>query len=260
MLKLATEIATPFDQKRYVAKPRAERRLAAEAAPPRSTANKGKSVQEAMAEGAPAPGAHAPTSIDKQIRVPTQAERAEHEFRKATELLNQGRLAEAIDGYKSALHQDAQHAAARQALVGLLLENRRIDEAQQFLREGLNLNPDRTSYAILLARIQVDRGDLQGAHDLLSKHAGSAAGDAEYYAFDAAVLQRLGRHQEAVAGYQAALKLAPRAGLWWMGMGISLQADKRSAEALDAFQRAKSVGGLSPALLAFVDQRMKQLQ
>jgi MSHA biogenesis protein MshN len=54
--------------------------------------------------------------------------------------------------------------------------------------------------------------------------------------------------------------LAPRAGLWWMGMGISLQADNRSAEALDAFRRAKSAGGLSPDLLAFVDQRMKQLQ
>ena len=260
MLKLATEIGTPFDEKRYAAKPRTERRLAAESAPPPRTANKGKSVQEAITEGAPAPRAHTLTSIDKQVHVPTQAERAENEFRKATELLNQGRVAEAIDGYKSALHQDATHAPARQALVGLLLENRRIDEAQQVLREGLNLNPDRTSYAILLARIQVERGDLQGAHDLLSKHAASAAGDAEYYAFDAAVLQRLGRHQEAVAGYQAALKLAPRAGLWWMGMGISLQADKRSAEALEAFQRAKSAGGLSPALLAFVDQRMKQLQ
>ena len=45
-----------------------------------------------------------------------------------------------------------------------------------------------------------------------------------------------------------------------MGMGISLQADNRGAEALDAFKRAKSEGGLSPDLLAFVDQRMKQLQ
>jgi MSHA biogenesis protein MshN len=63
-----------------------------------------------------------------------------------------------------------------------------------------------------------------------------------------------------VSEYQAALTLAPRAGLWWMGMGISLQADNRGAEALDAFNRAKSAGGLSPDLLAFVDQRMKQLQ
>ena len=260
LLKLATEIATPFNERNVAAKPRAERRPAAAAAPAPGMASKGKSAPREMAQGAPAPKAQSPASIDKRVYVPTQAERAESEFRKATGLLNQGRVAEATDGYKSTLQQDAGHAAARQALVGLLLENRRIDEAQQFLQEGLSLNPDRYAYAALLARIQVERGDLQGAHDLLSKHAGSAAGDAEYYAFDAAVLQRLGRHKEAVAGYQAALKLAPRAGLWWMGMGISLQADNRSAEALDAFRRAKSAGGLSPDLLAFVDQRMKQLQ
>jgi MSHA biogenesis protein MshN len=94
----------------------------------------------------------------------------------------------------------------------------------------------------------------------LGKHAGGAVNDADYHAFDAAVLQRLGRHREAVAAYQSALRLAPRAGLWWMGLGISLQADSRGADALDAFRRARSAGGLNSDLLAFVDQRMKQLQ
>ena len=267
MLKLATEIGTPFSEKRFAAKPTVVRTLPAETAPASGNAGKAGKAASAAEAPAPAPAKSAPRpkaqgagSIDKTAHVATQSERAESEFRKATALLNQGRVAEAIDGYKATLQQDAAHAAARQTLVGLLLENRRIDEAQQYLQEGLSLDPKRFDYAMLLARIQVERGDLQGAHDLLTKHAGSAALDADYHAFDAAVLQRLGRHKEAVAGYQAALKLAPRAGLWWMGLGISLQSDNRGAEALDAFQRAKSVGGLSPALLAFVDQRMKQLQ
>jgi MSHA biogenesis protein MshN len=260
MLKLATEIATPFHDKSVAAEPRAERRLVGKATPAPGTADKEKSARLAMSQGAPLPKAPGPASIDKRVHLATAAERADSEFRKATGLLNQGRVAEAIDGFKSTLQQDARHAAARQALVGLLLENRRIDEAQQVLQEGLSLNPDRSAYAMLLARIQVERGDLQGAHDMLSKHAGSAAGDADYHAFDAALLERLGRHNEAVTSYQAALRLAPRAGLWWMGMGISLQAENRGAEALDAFRRAKSAGGLSPDLLAFVDQRMKLLQ
>jgi MSHA biogenesis protein MshN len=273
-LKLATEIATPFDAKGFGAKPKAERKSAAGAAPAAPAGLKEKPASEAVAEaaaasafsppksgaGLPPHKAHVPASIDKQLHISTPAERAENEFRKATVLLNQGRVAEAMDGYKSTLQQDGGHAAARQALVGLLLENRRIDEAQQLLQEGLSLNPDRSAYTMLLARIQVERGDLQGAHDLLSKHAGSAANNADYHAFDAALLQRLGRHKEAVTGYQAALRLAPGAGLWWMGMGISLQADNRGTEALDAFRRAKAVGGLSQDLLGFVDQRMKQLQ
>ena len=274
MLKLATVIATPINQKSAGAKPRAERKSAAEDAPAAKAAQKGKRLPEARAEAAPAsasssaksgaglppPKVQGPASIDKQPHDSTPVARAENEFRSATALLNQGRVAEAMDGYKSALQQDGGHAAARQALVGLLLESRRIDEAQQLLQEGLRLNPDRSAYAILLARIQVERGDLQGAHELLSRHAGSAASNADYHAFDAALLQRLGRHKEAVTEYQAALRLAPRAGVWWMGMGISLQADNRGTEALDAFARAKAAGGLGPDLLDFVDQRMKQLQ
>jgi MSHA biogenesis protein MshN len=273
-LKLATGIATPFNEKDFGVKSGAEHESTQQAAPAAKTARLGKPAPETVAgvelaprsspsisgTSLPAPKSRGPASIDKQMHPSTPAERAESEYRRATGLLNQGRVAEAIEAYNMSLQQDAGHAAARQALVGLLLENRRIDEAQQFLQDGLSLNPDRSAYAMLLARIQVERGDLQGAHDLLSKHAGSALNDADYHAFDAAVLQRLGRHKEAVTGYQAALTLAPRAGLWWMGMGISLQADNRSAEALDAFARAKSAGGLSADLLAFVDQRMKQLQ
>ncbi|TSA15960.1 MAG: tetratricopeptide repeat protein [Betaproteobacteria bacterium] len=261
-LKLATEIGTPFAEKKPPAKGRPESKRAAASADTPAPANRAAKQENSAhaASSAAASKAPGPSSIDKQVRLQSAAERAESEFRKATGLLNQGRVAEAIDGYKLTLQQDAGHAAARQALVGLLLENRRIDEAQQFLQEGLRLHPDRSAYAMLLARIQVERGDLQGAHDLLSKHAGTAANDADYHAFDAALLQRLGRHKEAVTAYQAALAVAPRAGLWWMGMAISMQSDGRAAEALDAFQRARSVGGLSTALLAFVDQRVKQLQ
>ena len=259
MLKLATKITTPFSEKLNAKTKPTSRRAAAASPAPRTVLDHANGAPGAIAQGTPAPAEPSTGGIDKHIHLSTPAARAENEFRKATELLNQGRVAEAIDRYKLALQQDAGHAAARQALVALLLENRRIEEAQKFLQEGLHLYPERYAYAILLARIQVDRGDVQGAHDLLRKYAVSAANDAEYHAFDAALLQRLGRHEEAVAGYQAALRLAPGNALWLMGMGISLQADNRDAAALDAFRRAKAAGGLSPALIAFVDQRMKQL-
>jgi MSHA biogenesis protein MshN len=44
-----------------------------------------------------------------------------------------------------------------------------------------------------------------------------------------------------------------------MGLGISLQADKRNGEALDAFQRARASGGLNADLQAFVERRIQQL-
>ena len=263
MLKLATEIATPFKQApQSAASPgRAGAPTSAAAPAARSPGKATTAAAKVVAAEKSAAGARspAPASIDKRPRVATPAERAEEAFHKATGLLREGRVAEAMDGYKAALRHDEAHVAARQALIGLLLDNRRLGEAQQYLEEGLRLFPGRSAYAMLLARVQVERGDLEGAHELLRKHGATAADDAEYHAFDAALLQRLGRHREAISGYRAALKLEPRAGLWWMGLGISLQADARAGEALEAYRRAKAAGSLTPALVAFVDERMKQL-
>jgi MSHA biogenesis protein MshN len=44
-----------------------------------------------------------------------------------------------------------------------------------------------------------------------------------------------------------------------MGMGISLQAEKRNAEALEAFQKAEGSGVLSQELQVFVERQIRQL-
>jgi MSHA biogenesis protein MshN len=87
-----------------------------------------------------------------------------------------------------------------------------------------------------------------------------AQGNADYVAFFAALLQRQGRHEEAIEQFQAALRVKPATGVWWLGLGISLQAANRAAEAQDAFRRARATNNLSPELAAFADQRLKQLQ
>jgi MSHA biogenesis protein MshN len=45
-----------------------------------------------------------------------------------------------------------------------------------------------------------------------------------------------------------------------MGLGISLQAESRVPEAQEAYGRAKASNTLSPALLAYVDQKLNQLK
>jgi MSHA biogenesis protein MshN len=59
--------------------------------------------------------------------------------------------------------------------------------------------------------------------------------------------------------YQAALRTAPGNGVWLMGLGISLQAEKRNAEAIDAFQKARSTANLPSELQSFIDRRLQQL-
>lgn len=198
--------------------------------------------------------------IEKKMRTSTTRERAENEYRRALGLVNQGRVQDGMAVLRGALSEDAGHMGARLALFGLLVEQQRHEEARALLQEALARDPAQPQLASRLARLQLEGGDVRGAEQTLNKAAGAAAGNAEFRAFHAAVLQRLTLHKEAVTEYQAALRLVPQAGIWWMGMGISLEADGRLAEAREAYQRAKATGALSAELTAFVDQKLRQLQ
>jgi MSHA biogenesis protein MshN len=197
--------------------------------------------------------------IDKRVQQPSAQQLAENEFRDATALFHQGRLAEAQEKFRLALQHLPGHSGARQALFGLLLDAKRFPEAEHVVQEGLRIGAE-PRFAVALARMQVDRGDTAGAIETLQKNSYAAHGSADYTAFLAALLQRQARHGEAVEHYQAALALAPGNGLWSMGLGISLQALNRNAEARAAFRRALASSSLNAELHAFVDQQLRQLQ
>jgi MSHA biogenesis protein MshN len=108
--------------------------------------------------------------------------------------------------------------------------------------------------------LQAERGDANGALVTLGASLPWATGNAPYHATMAALQARLGQHPQAITHYQTALRLTPNSGVWWMGLGLSFQAVGRNAEAVEALQRARSGENISPELLAFVEQRLRQMQ
>lgn len=220
-----------------------------------------KAARTPVAKPVPAePPQGASGRIEKHARVETPKERAEQYYRKAYSQLSTGRMDEAVSLLRSALAEDAAHVSARLALAGALSQSGRAEESLALLSEGLQLDPSRPALALSAARLLVAKGNFDGAVKVLTHAAPSARTDAEFRAFHAAVLQRLTLHKDAVAEYQAALRLVPQAGVWWMGLGISLEADGRGAEAREAFQRARASGALSAELDRFVEQKLRQLQ
>ncbi len=201
-----------------------------------------------------------PVVLNKQIKEPTPQQRAENEYRRATSLMQQGKIAETIEVLEQVLLLDPQHGAARQTLIGLLVDSKRVDDAMRKMREGLDLDPNQPGLAMILARRQVEKGELRPAVETLQKTLPYALERADYHAFLAALLQRQANHKEAVEHYFVALRKTPQNGVWWMGLGISLQAENRVPEAQDAFGRAKASNSLSPELKAFVEQKLGQLQ
>jgi MSHA biogenesis protein MshN len=225
---------------------------------PRAKVAERKSAPSAMP--ATSSDSRTPADIVKEVKELSPQQQAENEYRKAISLLRLGRVVESIDGLKQTLQLNAQHAPARQSLVELLLESRRHNEAIFTLQDGLGLDLNQPELAMILARLQVEKGEIRPAADTLQRTLPHAVDRAEYQAFLAALLQREGLHKDAIEHYGLALRKMPENAVWWMGLGISLRAENRLPEARDAFGRAKSSNTLSSELLAFVEQQINQLR
>jgi MSHA biogenesis protein MshN len=203
----------------------------------------------AAASGTPADGVVLRDLTPKQI--------SENSYRRALVALQEGRVSAALIDLDKAVEVDPRNDAARQTYVSLLLENRRTDDAIRQLRLSLGIEPRQPGLAMILARLQLEKGG--PALDTLLKTLPYATGNADYQAFLAGVLQREQRHAEAAQHYRDALAIAPGNAIWWMGLGISLQADQHLAEAREAYTRARGSAGLTPELKAFVDKKIEQL-
>ena len=241
-LRLALQLETPIQERAAEpAKPEAPK--AASAKP------KAKPVDASPAKG----------TVDKRPRAASGGESADAHFRRAALLLNHGRVSEAEDQLASALRADPSHAAARQAYVALLIEQRRLHDAQRLLQEALALNPEQPTFALTLARILVGQREYRPALDVLDR-AGPATG-ADFQAMRGAVLQRVGRHADAVNAYQNALQAgAAQPATTWIGLAISLEGLGRKSEAALAYRRALAAGPLAQEARDYAESRARALQ
>ena len=205
----------------------------------------------------PVPPVPAEGSIDKHVRLPSPAERAESEYRRGAQAQRQGNAEDAAASYRAALDDYPEHAAARQTLAALLIEAKHFDEAEELLRKGTELPAVRLASTLALARLKVERNQAPAALELLLKNAASGERSAEYQGFVGALLNRADRAPEAVERYQAATRLAPNEGRWWAGLGMALDAAGKGPEAREAYQKARALPGLPAELAQHIEQRLR---
>lgn len=208
------------------------------------------------AKNNPTPISEPKVNVNKTMSAEQQAS---HRYQQAIAYLQQGRVAEAQDQLKAAVEVYPKHDDARQTLVGLLVDNKRQEEAIQVLKAGLEQTPQNTRYAMTLARLQLDAGSVVEALNTLERHAVGAQLPQDYHALMAVLLQKTGQHGQAIEHYQQALHQGAALPAWYIGLGVSLQAEGRSQEAKLAYQQAQA-SQLSPELSLFVAQRLKQVQ
>jgi MSHA biogenesis protein MshN len=197
--------------------------------------------------------------IEKTDRPQTVEELAEGAYREGVRFLQQSRPAQADQALRLALTHDPKHLAARELLAGLQLEQGRPAEARATLEQGIMQVPEYVPFALLLARLYVDQGAERNALAVLEKVRSEGANQPEYLAFLATLYQRAGRYAESVETYLQALGQRPQEGRWWLGLGISLEAQKNLPAAGEAYQRAKA-SVLDPKLARYAEQRLGALK
>lgn len=205
----------------------------------------------------PAAAAPAPVEIDKKVRQLTPRQRADTEYSKGAVALHRGQAGDARAAFEAALQIDPMHHGSRQALVGMLLDERQPAVAMRVLQEGLQLAPAQHGFAMTLARLQMENGELDAGVQTLARSLESPGVSPDYLAFYAGLLQRQQKHAEAALQFQRALQRRGNVGLWLLGLGVSLEALGRGPDALEAYQRAKASGNLSAELQAFADQKLR---
>ena len=194
-------------------------------------------------------------SIEKKDIPLTPEQTAENTFRVAAQQMQQRHLEEAERGLKSALALNPRHVAARELLAGLLLERTRMNEAQQVLEQGLNAVPGQASFATLLARIYVEQNAEPKAITLLEQQRTVAKASPDTLALLATLYQRAARHGEAIVTFKEALNLRPLEGKWWLGLGISQEAEQNWNEARFAYERVRDTN-VEPSLARYAEQRL----
>lgn len=199
-------------------------------------------------------------AIEKTERPLTAEQRAEVSYQEAFSALQKGSQRQGEIKLRAALEQYPQHVKAREMLAGVYIKAGRYVEAAELLRLGIHLVPGYTLFAKLYARVLLEQNNPKQAIQVLEQQQPAVEADPDYHALLAATYQRVNEHQKAVDVYLKVVKVQPLAGVWWLGLAISLEKSGKNKEALEAYQRAQETGTLNAGLTKFSNNRVSALK
>lgn len=179
------------------------------------------------------------------------------EMDRAADLIARGRATEAMEILSQVLARQPTHAAARSSLAALLAEAGRREQALHVLLAGSEIDAGR--FAAPAAQLQAELGDVTGALGTLNR-VPPAFRTAAFEALFAGLAQRAGDHMSAIAGYRRALAFPQTEPVWWVGLGVSLEATGEPGEARGAYARAAGESRLPADVRRYVTERLTVLQ
>lgn len=201
-----------------------------------------------------------PLKLKKTHRPLNSKQLAEIAYKKGYKFLQQGRMHQGKESLRKALSLYIPHIKAREMLAGIYIKSGHFINAAELLNEGVKVVPEYPLFPQLYARVLLEQNNPQLAIKILEQGSARIKVEPDYYALLAATYQRVKNHKKAIEIYLQLVKVRPSAGIWWLGLGISLEKSGKNKEALEAYQRAQKTGSLKAGLVKFTNNRVSALQ
>lgn len=154
----------------------------------------------------------------------------------------EGRDQEAVSGLKTALRADQDHVPALISLTELMLDAGDIEQANQHASHALQVAPEDPSVQMAMARVFMDQGHFAFAERCLANAIDSDPDNPHVHWAMGNLLQRAGRHEEAINAYQTARRLGLNDRRLARGLAISLARAGRLHDARILFEQLMTSG------------------
>ena len=133
----------------------------------------------------------------------------EEEIHNAEQYAKSGDLKQAEEIYRSVLKRDPDHVEAARLLARIAFDNKRLKDAEVFLRHAASIAPDYARLWVDLTNVYRELDDQDSAMDCATKVLELAPAMAESHMLHASALAMTGRHDDAIRACETALQINP---------------------------------------------------
>jgi MSHA biogenesis protein MshN len=157
------------------------------------------------------------------------------------------------------LATEPQNIKARKKSASLLFAQGNYSQSRQLLIQGIELHPTKGDLRLMLARLYVVQKEPSKAMDLLAEFYPSSNNQTEYLSYRAALAQQLKQTELANSDYQTLTNIESANAKWWLGLAITRDQLGEINKALQAYNKANSLGQLDASVNDFIQQRISVL-
>jgi len=181
-------------------------------------------------------------------------------FQHAVELHNAGKIDEAEAAYKAILEKQPNVAEVYQNLGQLYLAKKDYPSAETAFLKGLEIRPDSSDIATLLARTYQESGQPDKAMALLEKAAGANPQDAKAQFNRGIFLLNANKSEEAIAAFEAAIKADPNLSEAYFRLGAAMIGQGKIPDAITNLEKYLSLNPTDQQNVATAQGLLKALK